>query len=253
MKLRVDMDAIIDAATAPPQLGEPYLDVTSGEVAWLSDSMDGEDELADDIEAQPDRFSPIPRYESRDELALMRRFAASIDEQDVRERLELALGGKGAFSRFREVLRRYQDVDARWEQMKEAAVLDHLKAWLAELGIEPSYERRKIDAARTVPRPTPAPPLGLFDLLLLGAPDGKTELIEGRVYRHIRLPNPSDARGLFKRLARELSEHHGVAWRNRFIEGKSSYDVDRAHLSVEDATVELAIDVPRAVWDACSR
>lgn len=251
-KLRIDIDGIIDAATAAPELGEPFLDLKSGEVAWRSDLADADDDLGRALEEEPDRFVLVPRYESRDEFDLMRRFADSVGEADVRKLLDVALGGKGSFSRFRDVLGGYPDLEALWREARDSALLEHVKAWLSGIGIEPSFERRKIEAPGIVPRPQ-EPRIGLFDLLLLGAPEGKTELLEGRVSRRISLPGPSEARALFKRLARELCEHHGVAWRNRFIEGKSTYEVGRAHLTVEDSTVYLEIDVPSSIWNAFAR
>lgn len=251
-KLRIDIDGIIDAATAAPELGEPFLDHTTGEVAWRSDLADENDDLGRAIEQDPDRFVLVPRYESRDEFDLMRRFADSVGEADVRKLLDVALGGKGSSSRFRDVIGGYPDLEALWREARDAALLEHVKAWLSGIGIEPSFERRKFEAPDIVPRP-PETRIGLFDLLLLGAPEGKTELLEGRVSRQIGLPGPSEARALFKRLARELCEHHGVAWRNRFIEGESTYEVGRAHLTVEDCTVYLEVDVPSSTWDAFAR
>src|SRR5262249_54425296 len=43
----------------------------------------------------------------------------------------------------------------------------------------------------------------LIDLLLLGAPEGKTELIEDRVLRAVAASHPDDARRWFATLARE--------------------------------------------------
>lgn len=152
-KLRIDIDGIIDAATAAPELGEPFLDLTSGEVAWRSDLADGPGDLGRAIEENPDRFALVPRFESRDEFDLMRRFADSVGEADVRKLLDVALGGKGSFSRFRDVIGGYPDLEALWREARELALLEHVKAWLSGIGIEPSFERRKIEAPGVVPRP----------------------------------------------------------------------------------------------------
>lgn len=89
-----------------------------------------------------------------------------------------------------------------------------------------------------------------MDLLLLGASRGKTELIEGRVYRRALAPSPSEARGIFKSLARELCAYYGVEWRKRYIENKTTFDIERAHLRLDGTQVELSIDVPPSVWQA---
>jgi hypothetical protein len=114
-------------------------------------------------------------------------------------------------------------------------------------------ELRPIDDPPRAEQRAPAPPkIGLLDMLLLGAPDGKSELIDGRVLRVITLANSSEARGVFKQLARELCAFFGVEWRNRFIEGKSVFEIERAHLRINGKGVELSIEVPPNVWRSFS-
>ena len=55
---------------------------------------------------------------------------------------------------------------------------------------------------------------------------------------------------MFKNLAREICEYHGIAWRNRFIQNTSRFDMERTHLQVEGTTVQLLIDVPLSIWKA---
>lgn len=255
-RLQVAMDGILDAMTVSED--DPirfFLDLHTGKVEsrFNPDVFDAPDE-ADDFdqrfEEDPERFQEIPKYESRDEYTLMRRFADTIDEEDIRERLDVALQGKGAFGRFRDVVFRYPDLKAKWFAARQQALLKEALEWLESIDIEPVYTlgQAEPEPAQTVQ--TSAPKVTLFDMLLLGAPDGKTELLEGKVYRQFTAPSTSAARALFKSLARELCEYHGIAWRKRFIENTSRYDVERAHLEVDGATVQLSIDVPAWVWKA---
>ena len=184
----------------------------------------------------------------------MRDFAASVDDEELRERLEYALSGRGAFRLFRDIVFRDGELRANWLRARQAALLAEATRWLAENGIEPVYTLRPLAPP---PAPAPAPrkpsPVTLLDLVLLGAPDGKTELIGGRVRRVVTLRDASEARRAFKSLARELCELSGKDWRRRFIEGRSDVSFGRGHLSVHDTTVELELEVPRAVWDTFSR
>lgn len=181
----------------------------------------------------------------------MCRFADSVDEEDIRERLDVALQGKGAFRRFRDVIFPYPDLKEKWFAVRQEALLKEALEWLEGLDIEPIYELRKIERAAPAPTPAGAPPkIGLLDMLLLGAPSGKTELLEGKVLRQLNACTESEARAAFKHLARELCEYHGIGWRKRFIENTSRYDIERAHLEVDGTTVRLLIDVPPAVWKA---
>jgi hypothetical protein len=86
--------------------------------------------------------------------------------------------------------------------------------------------------------------------LLLGGPDGKTELLSGQVFRQFEARTEPAARKLFKDLAREICELHGLGWRNSYIEGKTTLDIERMHLKLDGKRLELAIDVPPKVWRA---
>jgi hypothetical protein len=257
-RLNVDMDEILDAMTFsdidPVRF---FLDLETGSVeSRLRSEMYGEVEETDFdrlFEENPERFEEIPSYPGRDEYRLMSEFAEALDEDDIRSQLEIALQGKGAFRRFRNVLSRYPDLQREWLQRRQRAFLDEALAWFESIDVEPVYQLRPIEPE---PATTPArrvesgPKITLLDMLLLGAPAGKTELIDGQVPRCFEARSPSHARSVFKNLAREICEYHGIAWRNRFIESTSRFDLERAHLEVDGTTVSLLIDVPPAVWRA---
>jgi hypothetical protein len=254
--LHVDMDEILDAMTSSEQAPFTfYLDLKTGKVesgaGEESLALFGEeDELASRLEDDPERYEEIPRYSGREEYDLMSRFADSVEEEDIAAMLTVALRGKGAFGRFRDVVFRYPDLKARWYAMQRQAWLDEALGWLEALEIEPVYELRPLPTETATPPQLSTPRVSLLDMLLLGAPDGKTELLDGRVLRQLNTRSPSEARGIFKHLARELCEFHGIAWRKRFIENTSRYDVERTHLVVDDTMVLLWVDVPLATWSA---
>jgi hypothetical protein len=250
--LRVDMDEILDAMTSPPETMW-LLDLETGQVEFAGTEGEPPPDEEDGESARDDpRYTRIPGVESGAEYALMREFAEAVDEEDVRRQLEIALAGRGAFRRFRDVVCRYPDLEGAWLGQRRDFLLSEARQWFESLEIEPVYELRPIEGTPT-PAPQPAKRrIGFLDLLLLGAPEGKTELLEGRVYRLHVAPTESEARGVFRHLARELTEWHGIAWRKRFIEGRDTYEVDRYHLRVDGARVELWIDVPRWLWQAFS-
>jgi len=242
--LEIDTGLLLEALTRPPELAA-HLDLDSGEVILGPASEE------DETETERENVVEIPRVESRAEYDRMARFAEGVDEDDVRERLVVALDGRGAFARFRHVLGGYPDLRAEWERQRRQWLLAEARAWLEEVGIDAVLrDDVPVDAPEPPPRGTGRRPLriGLLDLLLLGAPDGKTELLEGKVYRVFRGASPGEARAVFKSVARDLCEFHGTAWRNRFIEGRDTYSIDRASLRIEGDHVELAIDVDRELW-----
>ena len=147
----IDAELLMEALTRPFEW-EAYLDLDSGDVVFGPLSEEGED--APD-ECAPGNRVPIPCLESREEYQLMVRFTAGIDEDDLRERLVLALDGRGAFGRFRHVLQGYPDLRTRWEEMRRAWLLNEAHEWLGSLDIN-SRRRSGTTTSRTSPPPMPS-------------------------------------------------------------------------------------------------
>lgn len=239
-QLDVDLQEVVDAMTASHE--DPYLfflDLESGKVQTVHDEMDDLPDEEVDFEPDPDQHVEIPRNESRDDYDLMRRFAAAVDE-DVAALLDVALQGKGAFARFRDVIHR-QGLDQRWYTFKDEADRARAHEWLASLGIEgrdtSAPRTRTMEVVPTVRS------VQLLDLLLLGGFDGKPDLVDGRVLRLVRASSRDDAQRWFRSLARELCQMSGVPWRKSLIEGKTELDIDRFHLRLDEDTVELRVVV----------
>ena len=249
--LYVAMDDVLDALDSRGDSPSFFLDLETGQVAiWIDPLITGEE---NDIDPDDARYAAIPKVRSVDEHRAMEDFVDGLEEDDIQAALRRSLKGKGAFSRFRDVLTGYPDLVARWQEQKCALLLKEALAWLGDLGIAPQFEVRPLPVpSRPAGRPQ-APPgqalVGLFDLLLLGAPDGKTELREGQVRRRFVARGEEQARKVFARLARELCEHHGISWRKRFIENTDRYEVERCSLQISGLEVELSVAVPQAIWD----
>jgi len=67
----------------------------------------------------------------------MEEFIATVADWRLRNRLERAIGGRGAFRYFRDVLADYPTERERWFAFKDARVRERVLDWLAEEGIEP--------------------------------------------------------------------------------------------------------------------
>jgi len=246
-KLRVDMQAILEAmADLPPEF-RCSLDLETGEVVNLNPDDDEEEKT----EEPAHRLEEIPRVEGPDMYRLMERFADSVDEEDIREKLASALGGRGAFGRFRGVIACYRYLEERWFRERETYLVKEAVDWLNSSGIDPVYELRP---RPKTPVPDPpaerGPKVRLEHVLVLGAPEGKTEVLEGRVRREIVAKDEGQARALFKSLARDVCEYKGTAWRNRFIEGGSEFESRGLTVRVLGKTVEVWLDVPPPVLRA---
>jgi len=248
-----DLLLAMDRSSTDPST--PYLDLETGAVRWR-EGEEGEREGAEEADEaleQPGRYVPVPRMEGHEAYAGMQDFAAGVEDDNVRERLLIALDGEGAFGRFRRVVAADRELEARWHAARQSALLERALRWLATLGIDPVYELLQPPAAAARPEEptTQAGRIGLLEVLLLGAPDGKTELLEDRVYRLAPARTPAHARRILRNVAMDLCSFFGVGWRKRFVEG-GRFELEGYHVEAHDDRVELSVQVERAVWDAFS-
>lgn len=67
-------------------------------------------------------------------------FADSIRDPRLRELLDVALGGRGAFRRFKDVLAGYPRERERRFRFRDARVREAMREWLDDHAIEPTTE-----------------------------------------------------------------------------------------------------------------
>ncbi len=120
------------------------LDTSTGEVLLLSDGVEDEDLPAprEEIETDPKRFLPIEPRDSHEGWLDMKDFIATISDAGLREALYVAIAGKGAFRRFKDVLAGVPDERERWFRVHAERLERVLREWLQDNGIEPVARKR---------------------------------------------------------------------------------------------------------------
>ena len=123
---------------------EYFLDLRSGEVrqyrprAFADDEEDFElpEDEADArlVEGSLVRIEPL---EASVEYGWMTEFTASVTNTRLRDRLEVALDGRGAFRRFKDVLAEYPTERERWFRFYDERVRKEMREWLEDHDIEP--------------------------------------------------------------------------------------------------------------------
>ncbi len=85
------------------------------------------------------RFLCVPQAESHDGYDDMVDFVDTVDDERLRDLLLVAIQGKGAFRRFKDVLAQFGKPDERqrWFAFRDARELGRLRDWLESVGIEP--------------------------------------------------------------------------------------------------------------------
>ncbi len=161
-QLPIDLDDLITAMQTHLDEANHYLDTQTGKIELVEadlvnrlleeeeeeeeegeeddlDLPDWEKELlpiARAIAADDPRYVALPEPNPHEDYRLMERFTAGVKDPHARQRLEDALNGRGAFSRFRRVLGDYPELRDQWHAAQDAATREEALAWLAELGIE---------------------------------------------------------------------------------------------------------------------
>ena len=114
------------------------LDTETGMVLRLSEEE--EDDLPLPIEEIEEdstgRFLAIEPEDPQEGYGDMQAFIGTVAESKFRELLEVAIAGKGAFRRFKDVLARIPDERERWFAFQQERVFGRIRDWLAANGIE---------------------------------------------------------------------------------------------------------------------
>ncbi len=142
-----EMEMSSDEATS-------YINRKTGELFTVTDEMFSLAEDPDEAEDAPEwqkefmpkvrevaaseDFIPLPSKFDIHEWSIMERFARSVADGDVRDELENALHGRGAFGRFKDALHRRGIADA-WYRYRDAALEEIAIDFLEAQGIE--YQR----------------------------------------------------------------------------------------------------------------
>jgi hypothetical protein len=132
-----------------------YLDLRTGKVHVASTSSLelGEDALSDEEEALSEEaidaglaqgwLLSIEPVDSSEEYRWMVEFAASVGDLRLRELLEVALDGRGAFRRFKDVLAKWPQERARWFAFHDECLRKAMQEWFAAHEIEPTPPPRR--------------------------------------------------------------------------------------------------------------
>ena len=135
--LKIDLDELCSAMENSSYEHEYYLDLDNGEILFLSEYMDDEEtrKLKDQIEEDFDRYERIPKAESHEGYEDMVDFIATVKDEHLTELLEVAINGKGAFRRFKDVLLNYPEERERCFRFKDDRMEERAIEWLEDIDV----------------------------------------------------------------------------------------------------------------------
>jgi hypothetical protein len=101
---------------------------------WMLDEVDLTLEV---LLNREERYIRIPERKKAAAYQSMENFIETIENPSLREKLSHALNGKGAFRKFKDVLRHYPKERKRWHGHNAKAVKKEIREWLNSIGIKP--------------------------------------------------------------------------------------------------------------------
>ncbi|MDT0196782.1 UPF0158 family protein [Arthrobacter sp. AB6] len=113
-----------------------YVDLHTGQVYddSATDQMLVEEGAAIDVEEEPDRWLRVLRAGSRNAWQDMAAFAERQHDQAIRQRLERVIEGKGAFSRFRDLVHG-ENLNEQWYAFSTDRQVGRAREFLGENGV----------------------------------------------------------------------------------------------------------------------
>jgi hypothetical protein len=115
---------------------ESFLDLENGDLLSI---MEGEPDAAArraKVAATPTRYLRVDPASSREQYRWMERFVASVADPALRDRLLVAIDGKGAFRRFKDVLLAFPAERERWFSYRSELLHFHIQTWLEHMQVE---------------------------------------------------------------------------------------------------------------------
>jgi len=112
-----------------------FLNRATGDVIRIFRGSEGSEQKLRDVENDLD-FLYVEPISSREQYKWMEEFIESTEESNLKDKLNIAIDGKGAFRRFKDVLVGYPEDRERWFAKRAVKLRIHITEWLAAKGIE---------------------------------------------------------------------------------------------------------------------
>ena len=138
LEVAVAWEALEDAFENNAPEVHSYLHFDTGEVIRIVDGV--ADPAMHTRILNDSRYLRIDPVSSREQYRWMERFIATVEDDELRRRLNIAIDGKGAFRRFKDALMSHPVDRERWFAFRSERLRSCMESWLTAHGIH-SVER----------------------------------------------------------------------------------------------------------------
>ncbi len=136
--MKIKLQQVIDAIESASDAFTDFYDTETGETVSLPDPIvtgESDEELSELIDNSYGRFLRFPTQYDIHEYSIMEDFAESLPSGAVQRELLIALDGKGAFHRFKNVIR-YHNMEQQWYDYQAQAYREIAVRWCQDEEIE---------------------------------------------------------------------------------------------------------------------
>ncbi|MDL5156919.1 UPF0158 family protein [Actinomycetospora termitidis] len=139
--LPIDLEQLTDVLEGDPTSPGGRIDLDTGEVWPIFDDFLTDQANDGDEDGEEREWLEVPCLGSRASYRDMQDFIDTLDDPGRRDRLEIAIEGRGAFRRFKDVLARSEADLTRWYGFSDERQRGRARAWLADAGYAVSPRR----------------------------------------------------------------------------------------------------------------
>jgi len=135
--LKIDWEGLKDAFTFSSEEAHWFFDLETGKTIFISELDPEAGEVTpDDIDENPDRYLCIETPSPSEAYEWMVEFVERLDDEKLQEKLWIALDGKGAFRRFKDVLLDHPDRREAWFEFEDKKINAAIEEWVKDAGLE---------------------------------------------------------------------------------------------------------------------
>lgn len=135
-ELTVDWPALHSAFQMSMPEVRCFLSLDTGNVLKLPP----DDPQLAEARSQIEKYAPIETIPSRIQYQWLDDFIRSVDDEPLRERMEGAINGKGAFRRFKDILLSLPEERRRWFEFRDHKMRERIVEWVREKGVTPQND-----------------------------------------------------------------------------------------------------------------
>lgn len=145
-RIKIDADELMMAMENHGGSLSYYLDTETGKIRLKSEDWglpEEDDDLAQRLEEEPDRYVAIEPLSSRDGYRMMEDFVDSLPEGEERRILQQALSWKKPFSNFKSAIADMGPLREQWFKHRDRRMQQEMQDWFAYHELDAELVRRK--------------------------------------------------------------------------------------------------------------